>query len=111
MDRAPREGSPGRSDGGGAPPPLADDRNRIRDRYGNSRDTTDAPALGHAQARGKDSETDDNWKCELADHAFEPESALNARRSLSGATSTSISSPFAKSPTRIFSDSGSSTYF
>ena len=46
-----------------------------------------------------------------ADHALEPESARNPRRSLSGATSTSTSSPRANSPTRIFSDSGSSTYF
>ena len=69
------------------------------------------PPLGLGQARGEDGEADDDWKGEPANHAFEPESALNARRSLSGATSTSISSPLAKSPTRIFSDRGSSTYF
>src|SRR5207247_10067230 len=101
--RAPGDEAARLEDRGRGHPPLADDRNRIRDRYGNSRDTTDAPALGHAQARGKDGEPNDNWKCEPADHAFEPESALNARRSLPGATSTSISSPLSKPPTTLFS--------
>src|SRR5438094_577946 len=69
-------------------------------------------ALRAHGARGEERQTtqqDDERSC--ADHAFEPESARNASRSLSGATSTSISSPRANSPTRIFSDSGSSTYF
>ena len=68
-------------------------------------------ALSARKARGEHgrTHTDDGGK--LADHAFEPESARNASRSLSGAASTSISSPRANSPTRIFSDSGSSTYF
>src|SRR5437667_1244510 len=61
--------------------------------------------------RGEYNRTHENNERELADHAFEPESARNASRSLSGATSTSISSPRANSPTRIFSESGSSTYF
>src|SRR5260370_34592450 len=67
--------------------------------------------LCSAQTRGDSGETPAEWKSEPADHALAPQSARNARRSLSGATSTSISSPLAKSPTRIFSDSGSSTYF
>src|SRR5207253_3349606 len=69
-----------------------------------------APRLAR-ETRGEHgrTHTDDGGK--LADHAFEPESARNANRSLSGAASTSISSPRANSPTRIFSESGSSTYF
>src|SRR2546426_5125169 len=68
-------------------------------------------ALSARDTRGEHgrTHTDDGGK--LADHAFEPESARNANRSLSGAASTSISSPRANSPTRIFSESGSSTYF
>src|SRR2546430_8423790 len=71
-----------------------------------------ALALRPRGARGEERQTtrkDDERS--FANHAFEPESARNASRSLSGATSTSISSPRANSPTRIFSDSGSSTYF
>ncbi len=68
-------------------------------------------ALRAHGARGEHSGTQDDGGEKLADHAFEPESARNANRSLSGATSTSISSPRANSPTRIFSESGSSTYF
>src|SRR6266705_2290743 len=68
-------------------------------------------ALSARETRGEHgrTHTDDGGK--LADHAFEPESARNANRSLSGAASTSTSSPRANSPTRIFSESGSSTYF
>src|SRR5262249_35501688 len=72
---------------------------------------TRSPDLCGAQARGGGGEAQQGWEGEPAAPAFEPESARKPRRSLSGATSTSISSPFAKSPTRIFSDSGSSTYF
>jgi len=68
-------------------------------------------ALRAARARGEHGETQDKDGGKAECHAFKPESALNARRSLSGATSTSISSPRANSPTRIFSESGSSTYF
>src|SRR5262249_5742661 len=80
-------------------------------RLGVQRRARRAPDLCGAQARGGGGEAQQEWEGEPADHAFEPESARKPRRSLSGATSTSISSPFAKSSTRIFSDSGSSTYF
>src|SRR6266568_4295799 len=68
-------------------------------------------ALRARGARDEHGQTQQDDGGKLADHAFEPESARNANRSLSGATSTSTSSPRANSPTRIFSDSGSSTYF
>src|SRR5207244_5478831 len=69
------------------------------------------PALRARGARDERGGTQEDESGKPADHAFVPESARNANRSLSGATSTSISSPRANSPTRIFSDSGSSTYF
>ncbi len=67
--------------------------------------------LRAARARGEHGKTQEEEGDKATRHAFKPESARNARRSLSGATSTSISSPRAKSPTRIFSERGSSTYF
>src|SRR5207249_10743868 len=68
-------------------------------------------ALRPGRARGQHDGTQNDEERKPAGHAFEPESARNPRRSLSGATSTSTSSPRANSPTRIFSESGSSTYF
>ncbi len=68
-------------------------------------------ALRAARARSEHGKTQEEEGDKAARHAFKPERARNARRSLSGATSTSISSPRAKSPTRIFSERGSSTYF
>src|SRR5712692_9259829 len=65
------------------------------------------PPRPGSQENQRDGQREEN----PTNHAFVPESARNARRSLSGATSTSISSPRANSPTRIFSDRGSSTYF
>ena len=70
-----------------------------------------APALRGAGARSETDGGEGETEEEPAAHAFVPVRARKARRSLSGATSTSISSPLANSPTRIFSDSGSSTYF
>lgn len=70
-----------------------------------------APVLGARGTRSQEDQRDGQREENPTNYAFVPESARNARRSLSGATSTSISSPRANSPTRIFSERGSSTYF
>src|SRR4029077_12277996 len=97
-----RRESRGRHDGLAGHAPVAPDGDGVGDLLG---------GLPARDLREEAEETADGAEREPADHAFVPESARNARRSLSGATSTSISSPRANSPTRIFSDSGSSTYF
>src|SRR5207245_11624638 len=81
------------------------------DRVGRNGRRRRSLALRARGTRGEHDRTHEDDEGALADHAFEPESARNPSRSLSGATSTSISSPRANSPTRIFSESGSSTYF
>ena len=94
----------GLEDDGGRDALRADGDHRIR--------TAPRPLLLSRGPGGDQKDREDgDRRQEPADHAFVPESARNARRSLSGATSTSISSPRANSPTRIFSDNGSSMYF